>query len=376
MRSADSTARRLPDSIVLIFLLIVLAQAASYVIPAGEFEREGRQVIEGTYHAVEAEPLPPLTFLTAVPAGLAAAQEIIFFVFLVGGVIRVVRATGAIDAVIGWAISRLGARPAWLVAGMVALFSLGSSTVGMAEEYMPFVPILVAMCLALKLDAVVAVGIIYVGAGVGYACAAVNPFTVLIAQDIAGLDLTSGQLLRWLLLVVCLAVGVQHVLRYAARVRRRPRRGAWWRTSTTAGGFERPEGVRFTRRRAAVVAILVGGIGLFVYGVAARGWYLVELSAVFLAIGLLAALVGRLGPNGAARAFLDGASGDDRDGAAHRLRANHRGRALGRARDRHDHPGAGRRRSARCRPTPPPSACWRPRRSATCSSRPGPGRRT
>ncbi len=307
MRYPASSARRLPDSIVLIFLLIVLAQAASYVIPAGEFERDGRQVIEGTYHAVEADPLPPLAFLTAVPAGLAAAQEIIFFVFLVGGVIRVVRATGAIDAVIGWAIARLGARPAWLVGGMVALFSLGSSTVGMAEEYMPFVPILVAMCLALRLDAVVAVGIIYVGAGIGYACAAVNPFTVLIAQDIAGLELTSGQPVRWLLLAVCLAVGVQHILRYAARVRSDPGRSLVADIDYT-GGFERPEGVRFTGRRVAVMSILVGGIGLFVYGVAARGWYLVELSAVFLGIGVLAALVGRLGPNGAARAFQDGAA--------------------------------------------------------------------
>ncbi len=306
MRSPDSAARRLPDSIVLIFLLILLAQAASYVIPAGEFERDGRQVVEGTYHVVEADPLPPLAFLTAVPAGLAAAQAIIFFVFLVGGVIRVVRATGAIDAVIGWAIARLGARPAWLVAGMAALFSVGSSTVGMAEEYMPFVPILVAMCLALKLDAVVAVGIIYVGAAVGYACAAINPFTVLIAQDIAGLELTSGQGVRWALLVICLAVGVQHLLRYAARVRSDPGRSLVADVDYAAG-FEPPAGVRFTARRATVVAVLMGGIGLFVYGVAARGWYLVELSAVFLGIGLLAALIGRLGPNSAARAFLAGA---------------------------------------------------------------------
>ena len=308
MRSRQGpSTRRIPDSIVLIFLLIVLAQGASYVVPAGEFERDGRQVVEGTYRAVEADPLPPLAFLTAIPAGLAAAQEIIFFVFLVGGVIRVVRATGAIDAVIGWAITRLGARPAWLVGGMVALFSLGSSTVGMAEEYMPFVPLLVAMCLALKLDAVVAVGIIYVGAGVGYACAALNPFTVLIAQDIAGLELASGQMVRWGLLLVCLAVGVQHLLRYAARVRRDPGRSLVADVDY-ADGFDRPDGVPFTGRRAAVVSILAGGIGLFVYGVAARGWYLVELSAVFLGIGLLAALVGRLGPNGAARAFLDGAA--------------------------------------------------------------------
>ena len=155
---------------------------ATYVLPAGEFERDGRQVIPGTYHTVEADPLPLHTFLTAIPAGLAAAQDIIFFVFVVGGVIAVVRATGSIDALVGAAIRHLSHRPAALMFGTVVLFAVGSSTIGMAEEYMPFVPILVTMCLAMRMDAVVAVGIIYIGAGVGYACAAINPFTVLIAQ--------------------------------------------------------------------------------------------------------------------------------------------------------------------------------------------------
>ena len=201
MASAERT-RRFPDSLVLLFALIVLAQLATYILPAGEFERDGRQVVPGTYEPVDAEPLNPLRFLTAIPEGFAAAQDIIFFVFIVGGVIGVVRATGAIDALIGAAIHHLSDRPGALVSGMVLLFALGSSTVGMAEEYMPFVPILVTMCLALNMDAVVAVGIIYVGAGVGYACAALNPFTVLIAQDIAGLELTSGQGFRWLLLLL------------------------------------------------------------------------------------------------------------------------------------------------------------------------------
>ena len=298
--------RRVPDSLVLIFALIVLAQIASYVLPAGEFERDGRRVVPGSYRAVDAEPLPPLAFLTSIPDGLAAAQEIIFFVFLAGGVISVVRATGAVDALIGAAIGRLASRPAWLVAGMVGLFALGSSTVGMAEEYMPFVPILVTMCLALKLDAVVAVGIVYVGAGVGYACAALNPFTVLIAQDIAGLPLTSGQVARWGLLVVCAAVGVHHILRYAARLRSDPA------SSLVAGvdystGFDLPADVGFTARRLAVVLVFAGGIGVFVYGVAVLGWYLTELSAVFLGIGLIAAAAGGLGPDPAARAFLRGA---------------------------------------------------------------------
>ena len=161
---------------------IVLAQVATYVLTPGEFERNGRQVVPGTYQAVEAEPLPALTFLTAVPRGLAEAQDIIFFVFIVGGVVAVIRATGTVDAVIGTAIQYLGDRPTTLVLGMMMLFALGSSTIGMAEEYLPFVPILVTMCLALKMDAVVAVGIIYIGAGIGYGCAALNPFTVLIAE--------------------------------------------------------------------------------------------------------------------------------------------------------------------------------------------------
>ena len=299
--------RRVPDALVLVFALVVLAQLASYVLPAGEFERDGRRVVPGTWRAVDAEPLPPLAFLTAVPAGLAAAHEVVFFVFLAGGTIGVVRATGAIDALIGAAIGRLASRPGWLVAGMVGLFALGSSTVGMAEEYMPFVPVLVTLCLALKLDAVVAVGIVYVGAGVGYACAALNPFTVLVAQEIAGLPLASGQPVRWALLVVCAAVGVHHVLRYAARLRADPA------ASLVAGvdyssGFELPADVRFTARRAAAAAVLAAGVGLFVHGVAARGWYLAELSAVFLGSGLLAAAVGGLGPNRAARAFLEGAA--------------------------------------------------------------------
>ena len=299
--------RRVPDALVLVFALVVLAQLASYVLPAGEFERDGRRVVPGTWRAVDAEPLPPLAFLTAVPAGLAAAHEVVFFVFLAGGTIGVVRATGAIDALIGAAIGRLASRPGWLVAGMVGLFALGSSTVGMAEEYMPFVPVLVTLCLALKLDAVVAVGIVYVGAGVGYACAALNPFTVLVAQEIAGLPLTSGQPVRWALLVVCAAVGVHHVLRYAARLRADPA------ASLVAGvdyssGFELPADVRFTARRAAAAAVLAAGVGIFVHGVAARGWYLAELSAVFLGSGLLAAAVGGLGPNRAARAFFEGAA--------------------------------------------------------------------
>ena len=305
--AAGSHARKFPDSLVLLFALIVLAQVATYVLPAGEFERDGRQVIPGTYHTVEADPLPLHTFLTAIPAGLAAAQDIIFFVFVVGGVIAVVRATGSIDALVGAAIRHLSHRPAALMFGTVVLFAVGSSTIGMAEEYMPFVPILVTMCLAMRMDAVVAVGIIYIGAGVGYACAAINPFTVLIAQQIAGVELASGQGFRWGLLLVCASIGADHLVRYVRRVQRDPTASLVADVDYSIG-FNMPEDVAFTPRRVAVLLVFAGTVAGFVYGIRAWDWYLTELVAVFVALGLVTALVGGLGPDRVAGEFCRGAA--------------------------------------------------------------------
>ena len=299
--------RGFPDSLVLLSALIVAAQLATYVVPAGEFERDGLQVVPGTYRAVDANPLPPATFLTAIPAGLAAAQDIIFFVFIVGGVMAVVRATGTIDALIAAALHWLGGRPAVLMAGMMLLFAVGSSTVGMAEEYLPFVPVLVVMCRGLRLDAVAAVGIIYIGAGIGYGCAAINPFTVQIAQRIAGLDLLSGQGLRWGLLLLCAAVGADHLRRHARRCRENPQPGPQ-AEAATAVPDPLSASARFTPRRVAVAATFALAIAGFVYGVTAWGWYLTELCAVFLALAVASAAIGGLGPNRAAAAFTAGAA--------------------------------------------------------------------
>ncbi len=321
---------RFPDSLVLIFGMIVLAQLLSYVVPAGEYARrtndKGRElVVPDTYQkltdkraealangtraaeAPEVPKIPAWSFLTAVPRGLEKGADIIFFVFLVGGVIGVVRATGAIDALIGTALRTFGGRPLWLIAGMVTLFAIGSSTIGMAEEYMPFIPILVTMCLAIKMDAIVAVAIVYVGAGVGYGCAALNPFTVLIGQDIAGVEPASGQLFRWGLLAICILVGVHHIMRYARTIANDPSRSLV-REVDYSEGFEMPEDLRLTPARVSILCLFAIAIVVFVYGVEAHGWYLTELAAILMALGLAAALIGRLSPNKTSGEFTKGAA--------------------------------------------------------------------
>ena len=322
--------RRFPESLVLILGLVLLAQLATLVLPAGTFERDGKYVIPGTYSLVEESgtaaqgdaaaeesgffdttagkvlwSVPAV--LLSVPKGLEEGADIIFFVFLIGGVIAVIRRTGAIAALLAAALARLGGTPPLLVAGMTLVLAVGSATIGMAEEYMPFVPILVTMAIAMRMDAIVAMGIIYIGAGVGYGCAALNPFTVMIGQDIAGLEPASGWTLRCLLLVLCTAVGVHHILRYAARVR------ADHAQSLVADidysrGFEMPEDTRLTAGRAAVLVPAVAAMRVFVWGAAVHEWYLKELAALFLALGIVAAVFGRLSANETSRTFCAGAA--------------------------------------------------------------------
>ena len=304
-----------PDSFVLIFSMIIIAQILTYIVPSGTFDRtpapfnESREmVVPGTYHAAEAAPvLDGWHFLSAIPRGLEAAQDIIFLVFLVGGVIALLRASGAIDALLFRAVKRFDGSPAILIGGTLTLFGLGAFTIGMGEEYMPLIPILVTMCLAMKLDSIVAMGILWASYGVGWATAGTNPFGVLIAQDIAGLPPTSGLTFRIVIFVLCLLVAFQHIYAYAKKISADPSKSLVADVDYSTG-FDLPKDVDYTWARRLIIWIFVAGIVFFVYGAQNWDWYIGELNTIFLGIGLLTAIITRMDPNDAAKTFITGAA--------------------------------------------------------------------
>jgi len=305
------------DSLVLIFSIVIVAQLLVYVVPHGEYDRQPypenpdrTMVAPGTYERATGEDrisLPPWYFLQAIPKGFAAAQDIIFLVFVAGGVIAIMRATGAIDALLHRAVRAFGRSPGTLIAGCLVMFSLGAWTIGMGEEYVPLVPILVSMSLAMRMDAIVAMGMVWVPYGIGWAAAGTNPFGVIIAQNIAGVPPTSGWAFRLVILAGFLLVAFHHIYRYAMRVRRDPS------TSYVAHvdysrGFEAPEDVALTPGRIGVLLALLAAITGFVFGAATWGWYIQELMAVFLAAGLVSAFVARLPAGETSRTFIGGAA--------------------------------------------------------------------
>ncbi|MBT8068177.1 MAG: TIGR00366 family protein [Gammaproteobacteria bacterium] len=305
------------DSLVLIFSFIVLAQLLSYAIPHGSFERvpapddpSRSVVVAGTYTPLAGDDsavLPPWHFLMAITEGLESAQGIIFLIFLVGGVIGVLRHTGAIDAALHGAVDKLGKTPWLLIGGCLLLFSIGSFTIGMGEEYVPLVPIIVTMSLAMRMDAIVAMGMVWIPYGIGWGCAGINPFGVLIAQNIANVPLTSGWGFRLAIMFVFLAVAFHHIYRYAMRVQKDPSSSLVAHVDYSVG-FETPADIAMSGRRIAVLAVFLLGIAGFVYGVSEFHWYIAELNGIFLGIGIIAAIIARIPAAETSRIFIEGAA--------------------------------------------------------------------
>jgi uncharacterized ion transporter superfamily protein YfcC len=152
-----------------------------------------------------------------------------------------------------------------------------------------------------------AIGIMVVGYGIGYGCALFNPFTVLVAQDVAGLPPGSGLWYRALIAGPIFLVGFHHVLRYARQVRDDPARSL---VADIPGAQAPPpaEYPRLTSRHTAVLVACAVTIGVLVWGIVSAGWYLTELAALFIALGLATAMLSRMGASRTAATFIDGAA--------------------------------------------------------------------
>ena len=304
---------RVPNTLALLFFLMVAALIATWLVPQGFFQTElndaGRAVVvPGSYEVVdERERMSPLALFTAVPRAFAAASDIIFFLFIIGGVLAIIRATGTIDALLGRLLERFSDRPAMLIFSVIFIFALASSAIGSSGEYIPFVLILVALCRAMRMDPMTAVAMIICGYGVGYGVAAFNPYTVVVAQGVADLPTYSGWQVRLALLVPFVLIAVHHVWSYAERVRRDPA-ASMVHDSELIEAAEPPR--QYPPMDFRHVLIMIGfflALGTAVWGIATRGWYLNELGAAFLILGLVAAAIGRLGPSAAAEKFIIGA---------------------------------------------------------------------
>ncbi|WP_432775872.1 Na+/H+ antiporter NhaC family protein [Brevibacillus gelatini] len=303
-----------PHTYAILFIIIILAALASYVLPTGEFERikddaSGRTiVVNGSYHAVESSPVGFFDMFKAIPEGMQKGSQIIFYIFIVSGVFGIIRQTGAIEAGINKGVRYLEGREKLLIPASMFLFSIGGFSMGMAEESIIFVPIGIALARAMGFDAVTGTAMITMGAAAGFMGGMLNPFTVGVAQSLAQLPLFSGLTFRAIVYVFVLGFAIWYVMRYAYRVKADPTKSVIYaieqQENTEQVAVDIPE---LNGRHKLVFLVLACGLSFNVYGVFKYEWFLTELTASFFIMGLLAGLVGGLNVNKLFDAFVAGA---------------------------------------------------------------------
>jgi len=192
-----------------------------------------------------------------------------------------------------------------ILMGMLA-FAIGSSTIGMAEEYIPLVAILITLCVGMRMDTVAALGIMVVGYGIGYGTAVMNPFTVLVAQEVAGLEPVSGMAFRLFMFIPFFTLGYIHVVRYAKKVRQDPTLSLVADVPEAQPPAPPETGPITTRQRLVLLATLVTLV-LVVWGIKQHQWYFVELGGIFFALAIIAGLISHMSFDDMAHRFIDGA---------------------------------------------------------------------
>jgi uncharacterized ion transporter superfamily protein YfcC len=297
--------RGFPHPMTLLVLCVVIATVLTWVVPAGEYNRHedpatGRNVVvPGSYHSVPASHVGPFAALVAFPRGMVEAGEVIFLVFLAGGAFTVVDRTGTIRGLLERLIKALGTHELLVIPISSIAFATGGALFNMQEEIIGLIPVIVLITAGLGLDAVVAVAMSLGAAAVGAAFSPINPFQVGIAQKIAQVPLVSGAGYRMVTLVVALALWILGTMRFARKTR-----GA--AVVAAEAGALSATGGRDHARHVIIMLIVLATFATYVYGTLKLDWGFNELSGLFFLMGILAGLIGRLGVDGTARAYIDG----------------------------------------------------------------------
>jgi len=273
--------------------------------------------IPGTYENVETEEKTLIKslmeLLNAPIQGIYEGVDIITFILVLGGLIGIVNNTGAFSAGIGSLSRNLKGRELWLIVIVTILIALGGTTFGLAEETIAFYPILIPIFIAAGYDALVGIAAIYLGSSMGTMASTVNPFSTIIASDTAGINWTSGILMRGSMLILGTAICILYIIRYAEKVKKDPTKSLIYSQKKELedhflANYDEENIPEFNLRRKLILIIFAGAFGVMIYGVSQLGWWFGEMTALFLGITIVMVFLAKLPEKAFVDEFVKGAS--------------------------------------------------------------------
>lgn len=320
--SSKKQKMQMPHTLVIITVIIALVTIATYIIPGGAYDtvvnESGKTVVvNGTFKYIESQPQNIFKVLQAPIQGIVEGAEIIAFLFIVGGAFSVISKTQAIDFGILKIVEKFKGKEILVLPILMFIFSLGGATFGMSEESVAFIAILLPLVLALGYDSIVAMCVTYLACNLGFSSAMLNPFTVGIGQSIAEIPLYSGVEYRTITWFITTLVGCVFVMIYAMKIKKNPKLSPVFESDQIKREKLKnvqSENADFKTSHKIIVLTLFIGLAIIVYGVLKLGFWIPQIAGIFLAVGLISGIVGKLTPNEMATSFTNGAK--DMIGAA------------------------------------------------------------
>jgi uncharacterized ion transporter superfamily protein YfcC len=321
---------KVPHVFALLTGVVFVCSISTYIITSGEYERETKKVgmltrnvvVPGTYQEIpkhistkgvivgeeeegKASPVSIFGFLSSIPRGMEEAADIIFFIFIIGGVFGILQRTGTIMAFIQKLLDMFGHSSNLLVVILMITVAVGASTLGMGEEFIPLVPLFLVVSKKLGYDRIFGLGLVWLAAEAGFAAATTNPFTVNIAQGIAEIPLNSGMAFRLIFFVFALSITAIFLLRYGAKIKKDPSKSVMPDDdfSLEEHSFEK---VDFKKNHLFILIVGAGIFAFIIFAVQEFGWWINEMAGGFLLIGFSAIAISRMSLNNATKAFVKG----------------------------------------------------------------------
>lgn len=300
---------KMPQAFTILVILIAVVAVLTWIIPAGQYERittdSGEEPVAGSYHLVDRAGQGPGDVLLAPFEGFYNAVDIAVFILMVGSFLGIMNKTGALESGIFSILRIMQGKEKWMIPILMLLFALGGTTFGMSEETIAFYALILPIFISAGYDAVTAVAVIMLGAGIGVLGSTVNPFATGIASGFAGVSMGDGIGLRLLMLGAGLAFTIFFVMRYAEKVRKDPSKSlvADMREENLLAFSSSEEDVPpLTPRRKLALLFFALTFLVMIYSVIPFGdigitaipslnWWFPELSALFLTMGIITGIV-------------------------------------------------------------------------------------
>jgi uncharacterized ion transporter superfamily protein YfcC len=219
------------QAVVILLLLMIVAGVLTRAVPAGTYERveeAGRErVVPGSYSPTDATPPPVWRWFTAPVEVLWGADaltinSIIILLVLISGAFHILETGGVLKAILNGVVARFRSRRYLLMALVIFFFMFAAAVLGIYEGMVPMVVMVVPLAHILGWDSLTGLGMSLLAMAFGFSAAVTNPFTIGVAQKIAGLPLFSGAWLRILFFIAVYAAVFLFVRAHARKVERDP----------------------------------------------------------------------------------------------------------------------------------------------------------